>query len=214
MYAIIGATGNTGRIISENLLSKGELVRVIGRNAERLQSLVDKGAEVAIGTLEDPKYINEALRPVKAVYAMIPPNSQAEKIREYQNRIGENIANAIQNNKVKYIVNLSSLGAHLPEGTGIVLGLFDQEQRLIKIEDVNVVHLRPIYFMENLLGNIELIINKGINGSPLKDDVPVPVIAIKEIARVASKYLLELEFSGKVVHELLGEKDVTMNEAT
>ena len=43
-YVILGATGNTGSIISDFLLSKGKKVRVIGRDPERLQRFVRKGA--------------------------------------------------------------------------------------------------------------------------------------------------------------------------
>jgi uncharacterized protein YbjT (DUF2867 family) len=37
MYAILGASGNTGSIIADYLLLKGEKVRVVGRDLGRLQ---------------------------------------------------------------------------------------------------------------------------------------------------------------------------------
>jgi hypothetical protein len=43
IYVILGATGNTGSIIADYLLLKGKAIRVVGRNAERLQRFVDKG---------------------------------------------------------------------------------------------------------------------------------------------------------------------------
>ena len=45
VYVISGASGNTGSIIANSLLLKGEKVRVIGRDAGRLQRFVRKGAE-------------------------------------------------------------------------------------------------------------------------------------------------------------------------
>jgi|ERR1700689_2548236 NAD(P)-dependent dehydrogenase (short-subunit alcohol dehydrogenase family) len=48
-YVILGATGNTGSIIADSLLSKGKKVRVVGRDAERLERFVRKGAEAFIG---------------------------------------------------------------------------------------------------------------------------------------------------------------------
>jgi uncharacterized protein YbjT (DUF2867 family) len=45
MYVILGATGHTGSVVADFLLSKGQKVRVIGRDAGRLQRFVDKGAE-------------------------------------------------------------------------------------------------------------------------------------------------------------------------
>jgi uncharacterized protein YbjT (DUF2867 family) len=43
IYVILGASGNTGSIIADTLLSKGKKVRVVGRDAGRLQPFVGKG---------------------------------------------------------------------------------------------------------------------------------------------------------------------------
>jgi uncharacterized protein YbjT (DUF2867 family) len=214
MYAITGATGNTGKAIAEGLLAKGEKVRVIGRTSERLKSLVDKGAEPFVGSMEDASTMAHAFKGVKAVYAMIPPNLAAENVRRYQNKVGEALAMAIANAHVQYVVNLSSVGAHLSEKVGPITGLYDQEQRLNKLKGVHAVHLRPGYFMENLLWNIDLIKKMGINGTPLKPDLPIPMIATKDIATEATRLLLDLTFTGKSTRELLGQRELSMTEAT
>ncbi|MCI0564764.1 MAG: NmrA family NAD(P)-binding protein [Nitrososphaera sp.] len=214
MYAITGATGNTGKLIVEALLAKGKKVRVIGRSAERLQSLVDKGADAFVGSVDDIAAMTRALTEVKAIYAMIPPNYRAENYRAYQNKVGEALATAIKNTGVQYVVNLSSVGAHLSEKVGPVKGLYDQEQRLNKLEGVSVVHLRPCYFMENLLPNVSLIKQMSINGGPLKADVSFPMIATRDIAPVATQLLLDLNFSGKSAKELLGQRNISTAEVT
>ena len=53
MYAIVGATGNTGRVVTEHLLAKGRQVRAIGRSSERLHPLEALGATSFLGSLED-----------------------------------------------------------------------------------------------------------------------------------------------------------------
>lgn len=45
MYVITGATGRTACAVANYLLDKGKPIRVIGRNPERLQPFVRKGAE-------------------------------------------------------------------------------------------------------------------------------------------------------------------------
>lgn len=214
MYANTGATGHTGKMIAETLLAKGKKVRVIGRDAERLKPLTDKGAEAFIGSLDDAAAMTRAFTDAKAVYAMIPPNLSAPDLRAYQNKIGGAIATAIAGARVPYVVNLSSMGAHLSEKVGPVKGLYDQEQRLNKLKDVNIVHLRSGYFMENLLWNIDLIKKMGINGSPMKADLPISMIATKDIAAEAARLLLDLKFMGKSVKELLGQRDLSMAEVT
>lgn len=128
MYVITGATGNIGKRIAENLLARGEEVNVVGRSAERLQPLVDKGATACVGSVEDTAFLTGAFSGCKAAFLMIPPDYQAEDFRGYQNRVGESIANALKDGGLEYVVNLSSLGAHLSERTGPILGLRDQER--------------------------------------------------------------------------------------
>jgi uncharacterized protein YbjT (DUF2867 family) len=49
MIAVMGATGNIGRRISEQLLQAGVTVRALGRSAEKLAGLKSQGAEVLTG---------------------------------------------------------------------------------------------------------------------------------------------------------------------
>ena len=214
MYAITGATGNTGKLIAEALLSKGKKVRVIGRDAGRLKPLADKGAEAFVGSLDDAAAMTRAFTGAKAVYAMTPPNPAAKNLRDDQNKIGAALATAIANARVQYVVNLSSIGAHLSEKVGPIKGLHDQEERLNKIKEAHVIHLRPGFFMENLYWNIDLIKKMGINGGPLKPDLPISMIATQDIAAEAVRLLLDLKFTGKSVKELMGQRDVTMAEVT
>ncbi len=214
MYAITGATGNTGKRIAEALLAKGERARVIGRSAERLQPLVDRGAEPFVASLDDVGAMTRALRGARAAYLMIPPSYGEPDFRGYQNRVGQALAAALSAAGISHVVNLSSVGAHLATGVGPINGLHDQEERLNRLAGVNVLHLRPASFMENVFFNINLIKQAGINGTPLRADLAIPMIATQDIAAVATRRLLALDFSGKTTQELLGPRDMSMTEAT
>ncbi|MDD2542370.1 MAG: NmrA family NAD(P)-binding protein [Desulfuromonadaceae bacterium] len=213
MYAIIGATGNIGSKAAEILLARKEKVRVIGRDAAKLQRLVGKGAEAVVGNLKNTAFLKDALTGVDAVFTMIPPNYTATDFRIYQNEIGANIAEAVVRSGVKYVVNLSSQGAELPAGTGPILGLHDQEERLNALAGVHVLHLRCTYFMENLLMNIPLINEQGIAGSALRGNQKISMIATKDIAARVAECLVRRDFTGKNVLDLLGQRDLTLDEA-
>jgi uncharacterized protein YbjT (DUF2867 family) len=161
--------------------------------------------------MADPQFLTRAFTGAKAVFTMIPPDLKAENQRKYQNKITESTVTAIKTAGVAYVVNLSSIGANLTDHTGPVLGLRDQEERLNEIPGINVVHIRAAYFMENLYGSIETI-KKGILGMALKGDLKVPFIATRDIASEAAKLLMYLDFSGSSVRELLGERDISLNE--
>src|SRR5579871_3892288 len=149
LFVITGATGHIGRRISELLLSKKKRVRVIGRNAEKLKPLADKGAEIFVGNVENEGDMTRGFTGAKAVFLMIPPNYGAEDFRKYQNLVSETYEKALRATGVRYVVNLSSIGAHRSDKLGPINGLYDHEQRLNKLAGVHVVHLRPVYFMEN-----------------------------------------------------------------
>ncbi len=214
MYVIMGATGNIGSKLANILLDKGEKVRVMGRSAERLKPFVDRGAEAAVGDVSDVGFLTNVFKGADAVFALIPPVYTANDFRGYYNEIGTNIVKSIQESGVRHVLFLSSAGAHLPEKTGPVKGLYDVEQKLNKLDDVNILHLRPTYFMENLFANIGMIKNMGMNGGTIKGDLKFAMIATKDIAPVAAEHLLKRDFSGKTVHELLGERDISMDEVT
>lgn len=214
MYVIMGATGNIGSKLANILLDKGERVKVISRSAERLKPFVDRGAEAAVGDVSDVRFLTNVFTGADAVFAMIPPAYTENDFRGYYNEIGDNIVKSIQKSGVKHVVFLSSHGAHLPEKTGPIKALYDVEQKLNNLDDVHILHLRPTNFMENLLENIDMIKNMGINGDTIKGDMKFAMIATKDIAPVAADHLLKRDFSGKTVHELLGERDISMDEVT
>lgn len=213
MYALMGANGNITSRAARLLLAQSEKVRVIGRDAARLQSLKDAGAELAVGNALDASFLAPAFRGADAVYVMIPPDYTTPDHRQYQNAVGEAIAQAIARSGVKVVVNLSSAGASLPDGTGPIAGLHDQERRLTRLAGVDILHLRPAYFMENHLHAVGLIQATGVYPDMIAPDVPIAMVATQDIAAVVANELVQPSFKGHVVKHLLGPRSLTMPEA-
>jgi len=209
MYVILGASGNTGSIIADSLLSEGKKVRVVGRDAGRLQRFVRQGAEAFMATLSDAAALTKAFSGARAAYLMLPP----AKSREDQERDSDGIAKAVKESGLRYAVHLSSYGAQVPEGTGPVAGLHSSEQKLSAIGGLNVLHLRSAYFMENNLAAIGMIHGMGVFGNALLPDLKLPMAATSDVGDYAAQRLLHLDFSGKQARELLGERDLSMSEA-
>jgi uncharacterized protein YbjT (DUF2867 family) len=210
MNVILGASGNTGSIIANFLLSKDEKVRVVGRDVGRLQHLVREGAEAFTADVSNAAALTKAFGGARAAYLMLPPLNS----REEQERQSDAIAKAAKKSGLRYAVHLSSYGAHVPEGTGPVAGLHSSEQKLNAISDLNVLHLRAAYFMENNLAAIDMIHGIGMFGHALLPDLKLPMIATRDVGDYAAQRLLDLDFSGKQTRELLGERDLSMTEAT
>ncbi|MGB7730562.1 MAG: NmrA family NAD(P)-binding protein [Candidatus Acidiferrum sp.] len=214
MYTVLGATGHIGSVIARKLLEKGEKVRVVGRNTARLQPFVQKGAEAFIGDVGDVEAMTRALQDVRAAFLMLPPGMASQDYRADQDRESMAIASAARNAGLHYAVHLSSYGAQAPAGSGPILGLHYAEQKVNAVEKLNVLHLRAAYFMENHLAAIGMIQMMGMYGGALKPDLPTPMIATRDIGAYAAERLLKLDFKGKQTQELLGERELTMNEVT
>ena len=214
MYVVLGATGNTGSVIANSLLFKGEKVRVVGRDAARLERFVRKGAEAFAANVNDAAALTQAFAGARAAYLMLPPSMTSQDYRADQERESDAIAKAVKESGLHYAVNLSSYGAHVPEGTGPIAGLHSSEQKLNAIGGLNVLHLRAGYFMENNLAAIGIIQGMGIFGHALLPELKQPMIATRDIGDYAAQRLLNLDFSGKQTRELLGQRDVSMSEAT
>ena len=214
MIAVMGASGNTGGRISEQLLQQSEEVRALGRSSQRLAGLERKGANLRTGDATDAAFLTSTFRDADAVYTLLPPDPQSPDLRKKWDQEGEAIMKAICDSGVRYVIFLSSIGADLPERTGPIAGLHAQEERLRKLPDVNALILRPAWFFQNFYAVLGLIKHQGINGSAVAPDLRLPMIATRDIADVAARALTARDWTGIVVRELLGARDLTFAEAT
>jgi uncharacterized protein YbjT (DUF2867 family) len=212
MYVVLGASGNTGHVVAKNLLARGQKVRVVGRNAARLQPLAAAGAEIFIGDVTDARALTRAFKGAESAYVMLPPDPTSNDFRALQERANDAITSAIRNAGVKNVVSLSSIGADQASGTGPVVGLYNLEQKLNQIDGANVLHLRAGYFMENTLPQVGAIRMTGNVVGPLRPDLNVAMIATRDIGAAAADALLRLEFRGKQTQELQGQRDLTYAE--
>jgi uncharacterized protein YbjT (DUF2867 family) len=210
MYVITGATGNTGKIISEQLLAAGKTVKVVGRSAERLADLTAKGGIPAVGDLADQDFLAQAFQGATAVYLVVPPKWDVTDWTAYQRSINASMVHAISTAGVKKAVLLSSQGAHLLEGAGPVSRMGELEQALQNIPGVDVLSLRPGFFMENLYGHIGLIKQAGIFGYTLQPDIKMPIVHTRDIAQVAFERLVALDFQEHTHAFIGGAADLTM----
>jgi uncharacterized protein YbjT (DUF2867 family) len=214
-YVITGATGNTGKPLAHALLDAGKSVRIITRDAVKAQDLVAKGAELVLGSSTDADVLKAAFAGAQAVYFMIPPDASTADLRAYQRASAEAGAAALAANQVPYVVTLSSVGAHLSEGGGVVQGLYDMENIFDQLDGTNVLHLRPGYFMENLLGQVAGVKHQGAVAAPSPADLPIGMIATQDIAAYATQRLLDLDFSGTGnVQHLIGTTPISLGEIT
>lgn len=210
---VTGATGKIGKVLTELLLKNGTPVRAVARSAENLALLSAIGAEACAGDFDDTTFLTEAFRGADAVYAMLP--GSPPNIPDYladQARMTNNLVQALKASGVRRVVALSAQGAGIRSGS--VASLTVLEETLRSVDGLSVVVLRSCYHMTNFLRTIQLIKQAGINAGALRADLPMPMIAARDIAVAAAEYLMAPNFSGYQVRDLLGPRDYTHSEAT
>jgi uncharacterized protein YbjT (DUF2867 family) len=213
-YVVIGATGHTGKPVTLGLLEHGHTVRIVTRNPDKAKELTDKGALVYKGNIWDTGFLKQAFEGADALYTLLAMDPKAPDFYAAQVSQVSAIASALKASTIKHVVALSSIGAHLKTGAGVVQGLQKMEELFNELPGINVLYLRAGYFLENGLSMAGMVKMMGILGSPVRGDLKIPMVATKDIAAVGLKHLLALDFTVKSHVYILGARDYTYEEIT
>jgi uncharacterized protein YbjT (DUF2867 family) len=204
MFVVLGASGNTGKVVAETLLSQKKNVRVVVRDAAKRQAWKDAGAEVSIADVEDSAALERAFSGAEGAYVLLPPNFGSTQVRVDNNRRASTIAAAIEAAGVPHVVLLSSIGAQQPHGTGPVLGLRDAEATFTRGRAA-ATFVRAAYFMENWSSAL-FAVAQGVLPTFLHADKPIPSVATRDVGIAAARLLAE-GGSDKRVIELAGPRE-------
>jgi uncharacterized protein YbjT (DUF2867 family) len=209
---VTAPTGNIGQVLTGLLLEAGAEVVLLCRNPEKVKRFTDRGARAAKGSMDDVESIKKALEEADSLFWLTPPDFTVNDFRAYQNQLGRAGVAAIRASGVKKVVNLSSVGAQHDEGTGPIKGLHDVE-RILEDGSESIVHLRAAFFFENFLMQAEPIKTAGSVFMPVTGTIRAPMVATRDIARVAADKLLDSSWSGRHILGVHGPADLSFNEA-
>ncbi|GAB4016468.1 NmrA family NAD(P)-binding protein [Spirosoma migulaei] len=213
---VTGSLGHISQPLAIELVQKGHAVTVVSSKPEKQKNIEALGATAAIGSLDDVDFLTSTFTGADAVYAMVPPNYAESDVRAYYGRIGRNYAQAIEQARVRRVVYLSSYGADLATGTGLILGAHDVEGILGELSEVVITYLRPTYFYYNLYAFVNMIKGAGHIAANYggKDKLimvaptDIAAVAAEEIETMASnhsiRYIASDERTGTDVARILG----------
>jgi uncharacterized protein YbjT (DUF2867 family) len=192
-YVITGSLGNISRPVTKNLVAAGHEVTVISSNAGKQAEIEALGAQPAIGSVSDETFLKNTFREAEVAYLMIPSDFALQDYAKFQREVADHYLKALTGSAIKYVVLLSSIGAHLRQGAGPIDALGYLEEKLLAIPGLSLDFLRPSYFYSNLYSQIGLIRNAGIAGSNFGGtDEKLVLTHTDDIAAVATDHLLNL----------------------
>ena len=207
MIILTGATGNTGSVVADALLAAGQKVRILARNPEKARALAERGAEIVPGDIADRAALERAFSGAQALYLLSPPDAKAEDFIAERRVLMERLVSVAREAQLGHVVFLSSIGAQHPDGTGLIRTAHDTET-LLRAAGIPSTFLRAGYFAENWAAVVPVARTEGVLPSFLPLDQSVPMVATRDIGRLAAQVLLEGPRGTRVL-ELAGPIDVT-----
>ncbi len=184
---ITGSLGNISGPLAANLVNAGHQVTIVSSDKNKIAQIETLGALAAIGSVEDIAFLTSAFKDADVVYTMIPQQSQSDDYKAFIKHIAENFAAALKAAGIVKVVNLSTIGAHLPEGAGPISGMHFAEEILNKLEGVIIKHLRPASFYYNFYHNIDMIKHGDVLGANYPEDTRLILVHPKDIAEAAAE---------------------------
>jgi len=202
---ITGSLGNISKPLTETLVKNGHEVTVISSDSKKIPDIEALGAKAAIGSIADVAFLTGAFKGADAIYTMVPPNWTVSNYKQYIKETGKSYLEAIKASGVKRVVNLSSIGAHLPEGTGPIAGLYEVEQIMNTLSGVAVKHLRAGFFYINFFFDIGNIRNMGVMGNNYGSQAKLVMTHPRDVAAAAAQELPG-SFEGKSHRYVVSEE--------
>jgi uncharacterized protein YbjT (DUF2867 family) len=216
---VTGSLGYVSTPLIQELIKKGHSVTVISSNRDKKSAIEELGATAAIGRMEDVDFLVNTFTGADAVYCMLAPygnfadpNNTADVVIARADKIANNYVEAISKSGVKRVVYLSSIGADMKTGNGLIIVHYNAEITLSSLpSEVNISFLRPAGFYKNLYAFLNLIkYQDTIAAGYGADDIDVLVSPLDIASAIVEE--LESQVPGRKVRYVASE-ELTCNEA-
>lgn len=189
MDIILGATGQIGSMLVDNLLKKGRSVRAVVRNGSKAEGLKSKGVEVSIADYFDVETLKKAFQGGNSAFLLTPENPESQNFINETKTIINNYREAILSSGIARIIGLSSNGAQHESGTGNLMASYMLEHAFSDLE-IEQIFVRPSYYFSNWLGYLELVKEHGILPTFFPPEMVLPMIAPPDVAKFISEVII------------------------
>jgi len=213
MIVITAPTGNIGHQVLANVLAGDEPVRVIVRDPARLPASVRDRVEVIQGSPGAPRVAARAFAGADALFWLLPTDNQAASVEAAFVGFTRPAAEAIRDQGVKRVVDVSALGRHTSYAgqAGHVTASLAMDD-LIASTGAAFRALTAPSFMDNMLRQVHAIKDQGMIFGTIAADRKLPTVATRDIAAGAARLLLDHTWTGQQEVPVLGPEDLSGTE--
>lgn len=201
MILVTGSTGTVGSEVVKQLANAGHKVRALVRNPKDASGKFPTTVDVAVGDLDNPDTLWNAMKGVEQVYLLVPLSPTLQKH-------DRNAIDAAKRAGIKHVVKHSVLGAQYE---GITLAKWHRAgEKALESSGIAWTHIRPSGFFTNTLGWAKTIKEGGTVYYPTGNG-KLGIIDPRDIAAVALKTLTTPGHDGKS-YDLTGPAALSTQE--
>lgn len=211
MIVVTTPTGRIGSQLVRRLLERGSAVRVIARDPSRLPADLREHVEVIEGSHDESSVLDAALRGADALFWLVPPDVSASSAEDHYVRFARAGAAAIDRHRVGRVVGVTSAGHGWPQPAGVLSAAFAMDT-VLESSSAAYRALSMPFYMENLLGQLDMIRQHGEFTLTCAPDQPLASIATRDIAGAAAELLTDASWSGRAHLPLFGPDHLTPDE--
>jgi uncharacterized protein YbjT (DUF2867 family) len=188
MILVTGANGRVGSATVKQLAARGIPVRALVRSPEKAAGITAPGVDIALGDLAQSQTLDAALQGVSKALLVSPLDPRQVDLQG-------NFIEAAKRAGQVHIVKVSGLGTALdsPVRSGRWHAQIEQH---IEASGLPFTHLRPPFFMQNILRFAPTIRASGEFMGSLKQG-KVAMIDVRDIAAVAGTVLTTPDHAGE-----------------
>jgi uncharacterized protein YbjT (DUF2867 family) len=209
--AITTPTGHVGSRVTQLLVQAGVTLRVLVRDAKRLDPAISQYLDVVECDLTDSAAVTKATAGVDTLFWVNPPTTMEPDPIDAYRRFGEIAASAVEHNGIPRVVFQSSIGAERRSGMGEIDGLA-QTEMLLEETAASVLHIRCGYFFTNLLMSVDDLRN-GMLYTNANVDQLLPWVDPRDVGDVVAARLLAGSWKKREVEAVHGPKDLSFADA-
>lgn len=209
---LTGSLGNIGKHLTTTLTQHGHAVTVISSQPERAKAIEAVGAKAAIGSMFDADFLAHTFQGADIVYLMETMEAAGDIFDKSVDfiatisQIGKQYKQAVEQSGVKKVIHLSSIGADMEKGNGILLFHHRVEGILNELPaDVAIKFMRPVGFFTNMYSFINTIKNTGAIISNYGGDKKEPWVHPVDIAATIAAEM-ETPFAGREIRYIASDE--------
>jgi uncharacterized protein YbjT (DUF2867 family) len=199
MIALTGATGTVGRELVRLLVEQGERPRVITRDVTGARLALGTGVDYAEADLDRPETLPAAVRGADRLFVLTPATS-CQPARELA------LVTAADGAGVRHVVKTSVFRADAAASLRIARQ-HGRVEAMISRTRLGWTFLRPVFFMQNLTGQV---LNGVVAGATRQGRIGM--VDARDVAAAAAAALTSPGATGKI-HTLTGPRTVSLAEA-